>query len=403
MSKTDRRLLDTGFGIRMATPADVDRCQQISREFPSELHFVMKPALQAAVNRRELYVAQLGGGVVGFVHWHRVKRGVNKDWNVVYEIAVGKDFQSMGIGRALLYAVPCPVRLRCTEDNDRGNRFYERSGMVPAAIEDGRKRRLIVWERRILAQLVMGSNKIAPTLALQTGHAYGTRSDHTAYTWPFALDVKWEDYNWSLYLDKVSRWRPVQALVPDLMNVEQVPLMLEQIQQLRDLGVLRIVCVPKFNGAVQYIPNDCIVGVSVPSSYAGFLPDDLSEFSGRELHLLGGSPSKWRKLIPKLQGAGGLVISVDGNSHLLAARFGSHFNGRVWEPSRNLRYKNTTNDLRIKSGLGILHMLNTVGESWEKPTSKNSLTNSKTAQAADATISVTVKGAVRATDQDDGS
>lgn len=127
--------------IRFAVEDDIPQIVKIARQHDEWLGFVMKVALKKAVAKRELYVATYGRRVVAFMNWHKRRDG----WHTIYEIAVTQQHQRTGIGAALLRALPEPHRLKCTVDNP-ANAFYERIGMRCVRTEDGRKRRLNVWE-----------------------------------------------------------------------------------------------------------------------------------------------------------------------------------------------------------------------------------------------------------------
>ena len=88
----------------------------------------------------------------------------------------------------------------------------------------------------------------------------------------------------------------------------------------------RIAVCPKFAGAVADIPADCLVAVSVPSSYAGFVPE-LTELRGRRVHLLGGNPQAQADLVTRL---GGAVVSADYNVHERNAQNGMIFDYGRW-------------------------------------------------------------------------
>src|ERR1700690_3394635 len=92
--------------IRYATEGDIERCKSIASQFPLELPFINRAQFQQSVNKQELFVAY-DAEIVGFIRWHACRDG----WSTVYDLAVDKDFQDKGIGRMLLYAVPCPIRL----------------------------------------------------------------------------------------------------------------------------------------------------------------------------------------------------------------------------------------------------------------------------------------------------
>lgn len=326
--------------IRHGKLGEEKALQDLTRQFPDALPFVMLPQLTRSIERRALLVAEVDGNRIGFVHWNARRDG----WFKLYDLVVDEDYHRMSVGRNLLYAVPTPVRLSCTVDNDRANRFYVNAGMRFAGTEIGRKRTLNVWERNILCEHVQGGNKSIPEAARMTGMSYGTRDSETPYDYPFAFDIRWRNYDWEDYMDKVCRYRPVQAMVADYERPEQKAQMLDQIQMLREYGeVLRIMVCPKFTGAVKDIPEDCLVAVSVPSKYAGFISETPQEYAGRKLHLLGGSPVQWlgqngkqknrssTGYILALQAYGARVVSVDGNAHQAASLKGSYWVDGHWE------------------------------------------------------------------------
>ncbi len=128
-------------GIRYAADEDIPAVKRIASQWRDELGFVNRAALGEAVERRELFVAEDGNYIVGFVHWHRRRDG----WYTIYEIAIDKSYLRRGIGQGLLRSVLRPVRLKCTVDNQRANDFYESQGMHIETTESGRKRSLNVW------------------------------------------------------------------------------------------------------------------------------------------------------------------------------------------------------------------------------------------------------------------
>lgn len=127
--------------IRYGIESDLPAIQKIAYQYRGELGRVMRPALQTAITKHELYVAEYMGQVVGFVNWHKRRDG----WSTIYEVAVDKSHKLKHIGSSLVNAVPAPRRLKCTVDNP-ANEFYKRLGMAHVKVEDGRKRQLNVWE-----------------------------------------------------------------------------------------------------------------------------------------------------------------------------------------------------------------------------------------------------------------
>ncbi len=129
-------------GIRFASEVDIPAIKAIANQYKHQLGFVNRAALQTALKRRELWVAQRDGLIVAFVHWHARRDG----WNTVYEIATHRDWRNRGVGRALLDSLPRPLRLKCTVDNTAALDFYGRVGMQIVRTEDGKKRKLHVLE-----------------------------------------------------------------------------------------------------------------------------------------------------------------------------------------------------------------------------------------------------------------
>lgn len=341
--------------IRYGTLADVDACQQIARQHPKALPFISRAQLAQSISKRELHVAECGGQVVGFVRFHSCRDG----WQSLYDLAVHQVYHGQGIGRALLYSVRAPIRLKCTQDNTFANHFYASAGMQLARTEQGKKRALNVWELRVLCALVFGGNKQAPEWARKSGMAYGTRNDYDAPAWPFMLDIHWTDYQWDTYMQLVKQYRPVMAMAADYEHSDQRRELYRQIRALKAAGVLRVMVCPKFDGAVAHIPSWCVIAVSVPSQYAGFLPTDLREYKGRQVHLLGGTPADQIDILTKINGAGGKVISLDGSSHESAAKKGSHFEGGQWrrKAGQPADYEHTI----VYSGRRIVQEANAAG------------------------------------------
>jgi GNAT superfamily N-acetyltransferase len=318
--------------ITTAVDVDVDSIIKIAHQYRNELGYVHPVALHEHIAKGTVHVCKEDGRIVGFVDFHARRDG----WQTVYHLATDKEFVGQSVGRQLLYSVPCPMRLKVTTDNETANRFYANAGMRLVATELGRKRPLNVYELRILGIFCMGNGPgvTFPTVARLSGMAYGTRSSETARAWPYMLDIDWKQFNdgkltWPDYMAMVNEYRPVQAMCVDYESPEQLPQLKQQVDDLRAAGVMRIMVCPKFPGAVADIPDNCIVAISIPSGYAGFIPD-LPELRSRRLHLLGGTPHKQREYTLRFQAVGGTVISFDGNSHQRAAQTGSVFASGKW-------------------------------------------------------------------------
>lgn len=339
------------FQIRLGTSEDVYVCQKITRQFRNEFPFVTLASLREAAARHSLHIALLDGEIAGFCSFRQCRDG----WQTIYELAVKREAHGLGIGRALLYSVPAPIRLKTTVDNARANRFYSNAGMKLVETIQGRKRPLNVYHLRLLSILVQGNNQEMPRVARDSGMAYGTRHVETPRDWPFMVDIHWKRYDWADYMQKVCAWKPVQAMVADYEHPSQRRQLYQQIKDLRAAGVLRVMVCPKFAGAVAHIPSWCVIAVSVPSEYAGFVPP-LDELKGRRIHLLGGSPVKQREWLTRLNSVG-RVISLDGNAHTGAAAKGVYWLNGKWQTDRE-----TFNlyDLAVLSGRNIRDMMSEV-------------------------------------------
>ena len=130
--------------IQLATTENLLQIKTIADKERGLLGFVTRPALQESVERSQLYVAvAIGGEVVGFANCWRRKDG----WHTIREICITFSYRANGAGRALINAIPKPIRLKCLADNDQANQFYQHLGFVLAKTipANGKKRALYEW------------------------------------------------------------------------------------------------------------------------------------------------------------------------------------------------------------------------------------------------------------------
>lgn len=311
--------------VRKARVEDKEAIIKIWRKSEDMLGKPQHAALNRAINAGYCHVAEKDGVILGFVEYYSRKDGVN----TIYHIATSEEARNQGIGASLLWSIPCPIRLKVTVDNAKAIQFYEHHHMVRIAEEISRTGRLLyVYELKTLFIQVAGNNKKWPEICRTAGIAYGSRHDDKIRAWPTMIDINWERYDWNQYLEIIKVHKPILAMVADYERPEQKELMLSQVQALRDLGVLRVMVCPKFAGAIADIPNDCVIAVSVPTKYAGYIPP-LAELKNKKVHLLGGSPVKQRKTYFMLTDTDYniQIISMDGNSHTFAG-------GMIWRGSK---------------------------------------------------------------------
>lgn len=174
-----------------------------------------------------------------------------------------------------------------------------------------------------------GGNIKLARIAMEAGFLYGARSDDIrSLRCNGLVDINWLSYDWRRHIEVVAVHRPKYAVAPDILDVRETPRVLRLAEQLGEY-CYKVIIVPKVPNIVGYIPQACIVGVSVPTTYSGFLPT-LSELRGRKVHLLGGSPRQQRELWLYYSSAGIAVTSVDSNSHGKASDFGSYWDGDRW-------------------------------------------------------------------------
>jgi hypothetical protein len=172
---------------------------------------------------------------------------------------------------------------------------------------------------------VQDGNPRLAGIAREAGFLYGVRGTQAPYFDPAFVDLDWRRPDFPAHLERCRRWRPRFAVAGDAEDAAQLAGVLEQAALLRRL-VPEVIVVPKSPGLVERIPQDYVVGLSVPTRF-GATQAPFWEYRGRRVHLLGGAPGAQLRLHAFL---GPDVVSVDGNSHLKAAGYGSWWNGRRW-------------------------------------------------------------------------
>ena len=129
--------------IRLAKDEDLDRIKQIANQNREYIGFVMKVALRESIKKKSLFVYEKENKILGFVHFHKRLDG----WTTLHELVVDKNYQKIGIGKELYNCVSLPIRLKTTEDNQNAINFYKKNGMKEVKIEEGKLRKLIIFEK----------------------------------------------------------------------------------------------------------------------------------------------------------------------------------------------------------------------------------------------------------------
>ncbi len=175
-----------------------------------------------------------------------------------------------------------------------------------------------------------GGGKILAEIAIQEGFLYGSRSDDIR-EFPRCnglIDINWKKYNWEDHLKAVKSHQPKYAVVPDIEDRKCLRKALEMAEILEEVCG-RVIIVPKRHDIIKKIPQKYIIGISVPTSYSGFIPF-TSELKNREIHLLGGSPNQQKELWRYYKKMKVCITSVDINCHNKVSNFGNYWNGYKW-------------------------------------------------------------------------
>ncbi len=124
------------------------------------LGFVRNAMLKEWQHRGELLVCEEEvGSITGFISYHHRRDG----WTTIHAVCVAEPFRKRGQGSALIAAVVQQaqlrgqqgIRLKCPVDVP-ANGFYARLGFVRARMETGKRRPLVVWEKRLTPKVSSG-------------------------------------------------------------------------------------------------------------------------------------------------------------------------------------------------------------------------------------------------------
>jgi hypothetical protein len=170
-----------------------------------------------------------------------------------------------------------------------------------------------------------GKNRRHAEIAREAGFAYGVCSGHKAHRPVAFLDLDYRRPLFARHLEAARRHHPRIAVAGDAEDTTALATVIAQAEALRPYAE-EVVIVPKQTGLVAAVPDWCVVGLSVPTRF-GATQAPYWEYVGRRLHLLGGSPQTqmllWRYF-------GESILSVDGNSHRKAARWGTFWQDGGW-------------------------------------------------------------------------
>lgn len=136
--------------IRRADLDDLPAIKKLADSHKQELGFVRWPVLARSIGQSEVYVAENGEGIIGFLQYHHRR----DRQTTLHNIAVRLDYRNCGIGRKMTMALEVEsqtkgksaILLKCPEDLP-ANSFYAKMGYEKVNVESGKARRLNIWQK----------------------------------------------------------------------------------------------------------------------------------------------------------------------------------------------------------------------------------------------------------------
>ena len=139
--------------IRKAKPTDIDAIKEIADAHRRELGFVRRPSLIKSIEQQEVFVAQNGRGLVGFMEFHH-RRDLQ---TTLYNVVVNADHRRENVGRLLMQHLEEDavnqkkgiILLKCPEELP-ANAFYARLNYTLTRTDSGKSRQLNIWTKNLL-------------------------------------------------------------------------------------------------------------------------------------------------------------------------------------------------------------------------------------------------------------
>lgn len=192
------------------------------------------------------------------------------------------------------------------------------------------------------------------SLALEAGWLPGARYTnlrdvrHVQFSGSGFLDIDWKHYCFDSHLSAAAKVRPFITVARDIECLSQLDSILLEANELQKHSS-RVILVPKdprLEGKLhRYIPNEFILGYSVPTRYGGTaIKPEAFEWA---VHLLGGRPDVQRRLANLMP-----VESFDCNRFTYDAKFGDFFDGSAFRPHPLGGYENC-----LKDSIASINML----------------------------------------------
>jgi len=307
----------------MSTSADAAALFQQHRD---ELGFVNR----AQCAEKDLLVERRGGEIVGALLGNHC---VRKDQSTVYELAVREEHRRRGVGRRLVerfaaesphdrLVAKCPTDLPAME-------FYRDSGWNRVGTDDGKDRKLAIWECEVagvdIYMTVNGGEETAQAIrrsparvGVESGNAWPLNDSPAFLDWPFTdPEAGFEEH-----IDLVREHEPALTVAPDVEDgrtLKDVVDMADQIGQHAD----DVIIVPK-GCHPSDVPDRHRVGLTT-GRFGSMAPWSVWEYrDAGPVHILGGAPSEQLAAAHCVE-----VASLDSFSLGRRARFGEWDGGAI--------------------------------------------------------------------------
>lgn len=124
--------------IDYATPEDIPLIKKAANKHTEELGYIGGWDFLGVIEKKHMLVDRESGS---FCHFHVRKDGMT----VIYEILTTPAARGTGLGRQMVDKLVRPVRAKCPEGLP-SNGFYQKLGFKLMVVEEGKKRKLNVWE-----------------------------------------------------------------------------------------------------------------------------------------------------------------------------------------------------------------------------------------------------------------
>lgn len=315
----------------------IDNLKNIADKNTKDIGFVVRSSLENAYDNDELeYILD-----IGFINFHHRK----DEQTTIYEIVISEEHRLKGWGRLLFNKVllssiennKTKIILKCPI-NSKANEFYKKLNFKKINVEQGKKRKLNVWEYLVNIPLLFycgktdgGHNKFLKSAYDENwllGKNSSEHNDNELKTIYF-VDNCWDKYNHNEHLECVKKHKPLLATIKDVENNEDLIYIKNNIEEFSKYCG-RVVIIPKYYFNLKEIQSKFWIGYSIPTRHGKTVVDlKYLDSYGIPIHFLGGSPVKQYKYYLQCTN----LKSVDGNYASLSAKYGK----TTWQESGGLK------------------------------------------------------------------